>query len=191
MSSKSYPIGVLGHRALGDCGDYDFARLIIQKILKELKVKRDDVKVISAISEGADSLFAEVAISLGIYLETIIPYEGFSDDFSPGESQARYKSIRESSEREVRLSFSKRCAVAYKKSMEWIVFKSSMIIALWDGKEVGTIGGTWEAVSLCRKLKKNLIHIDVMNRRINIYSNCSKKYSLFRDINSARISRYI
>jgi len=191
MNKKSYIVGVIGHRELGDFDNHEYAHLAIHKILSEFKRAYKEVRAVSALSEGADSLFAKSAILLNIQLESVIPFEGFSDDFQSEESQARYLSMKFSSDKESRVRFQKRSKAAYRKSMEWVVFKSNTVIALWDGNKVGTTGGTWEAVKLCMKLKKNTIHINTSNKETNLYAYKGNEYSLIDNLNTNSVLRYL
>jgi hypothetical protein len=191
MTRKPYTIGVIGHRDLGGFDSHEFAHIAIHKILRELKEAYGDVRAISALSEGADSLFAQSAILLNIQLESVLPFEDFSDDFESDESRARYCSIKAASDKESRTRFQKRSRIAYRKSMEWIVFKSNIIVALWDGREHWTVGGTWETVSLCKRMKKNTIHINTLNRTINLHADIGSGYAIAEQIDVSNIHRYI
>lgn len=191
MVNKVHSIGVIGHRYLGGSDAYDYAHLTIFRVLGEFKREYNELIAISAVSEGADTLFAKSAIALNIKLESVIPYDNFSSDFSLEESLERYVSIRKASNKESLLRFQQRSNQAYKKSMEWIVFKSSTVIAIWDGKEIGTVGGTWEAISLCKKMRKKIIHIDTVKKVINVHTYSNNRYVVIRDISHNEILRYI
>ncbi len=186
----TYKVGAIGHRKLDDQGGH-YVQLCCHIILSALKEKYLSIKAVSAIAEGADSLFAQTAISMGIQLEPVIPFKDFMSDFQKEESYERCKSFRNKSEVENRVNFSERSGIAYRKSMEWVIFKSNIIIAIWDGKEIGSMGGTWEAVSLCKKLKKNFIHIDVSNNTMNIYFNDQFKFSNINDVDGLNLPRYL
>lgn len=73
--------------------------------------------------------------------------------------------------------------------MEWIVFKANSVLAIWDGREKGTIGGTWEAVSLSKEINKPMIHIDSNSRAINLYCHIGDKYKLHRNLSVDQIIR--
>ena len=153
--------------------------------------KYSSVIAISAISNGADSIFAQSAISLGIRLESIIPFGQFSSDFQEGVTFERYRSLRSQSKYETRANFEKRSNLAYKKSMEWLVFKSNTIVAIWNSREEGSVGGTWEAVSLSMKMRKNMIHIDNENKTMNFHLNRGDKYHLHQNLSVEQVIRYI
>jgi len=191
MTASIFTIGIVGHRDLGDKNDGLYVQLCCHKILSELRYRYPKIKAISAISEGADSIFAQSAIALDIQLESVIPFDDFKSDFPEETSYERYKSLRKKSDYETRVNFSGRSNLAYKKSMEWVVFKSDIVLAVWDGKEIGSIGGTWEAVLLCEKFNKTIIHIDTCNRVMSLYFHEGNKYSPCGNITADHIVRYI
>lgn len=191
MADPLFTIGVIGHRDLGG-EDVDlFVQSCCHQILAELKIKYPKIRAVSAISQGADSIFAQCAISLNIPLESVIPFEGFKSDFSGEALHERYKTLRNSSDSETTVNFSKRSHLAYKKSMQWVVFKSNIVIVVWDGRKTGSTGGTWEAVLLCEKLNKTMIHIDIRKKSINLHIAARDTWFPRKNITVGQISRYI
>lgn len=189
MVDKAFKIGVIGHRDLGNIERYSYAHFCCHRLLTGLKQKFANVIAISAISDGADSIFAQSAISLGISLESIIPFGEFASDFQEDLTYERYRSLRSQSKYETRTNFSERSHAAYRKSMEWIVIKSNTVVAIWDGRKEGAIGGTWEAVSLSQKMRKSMIHMDIYNQAMNLYCNKGDKYNLHRNLSVEQIIR--
>jgi len=189
MEAKAFKIGVIGHRDLGNIERHSYVHFWCHRFLAGLKQKHSNVIAISAISAGADSIFAQKAISLGIPLESIIPFGKFASDFQEDLSYERYRSLRSQSKYETRTNFSERSSLAYKKSMEWIVFKSNTVVAIWDGRKEGAIGGTWEAVSLSLRVRKSMIHIDSNNKTMNLYGNKGDKYDLYQNLSVEQIIR--
>jgi len=191
MEAKTFKIGVVGHRDLGNIERHSYVHFCCHRLLAGLKQKYSNVIAVSAISDGADSIFAQSAISLGIPLESIIPFGNFSSDFQEDLTYERYRSLRSQSKYETRTNFSERSDLAYKKSMEWIVFKSHTVVAIWDGRKEGAIGGTWEAVSLSLRVRKSMIHIDSNNKTMNLYGNKGDKYTLDQNLSVEQIIRIL
>ncbi len=191
MTKENYKIGIIGHRDLGNQERHSNIHYCCHRLLKEVKQKYPNVVAISAISDGADSIFANSAISLEIPLETIIPFGKFANDFKQGAPYIKHRELRKLSMTETKVNFSERSKLAYKKSMEWLVFKSNIIVAIWDGQKLGSIGGTWEAICLCMKINKTLIHINSESNDISLYSNMNDKYDLLSNISPKQIARYI
>lgn len=191
MDCTFFTIGIIGHRDLGG-KDVDFyVQTCCHKILSELRVNYPKIKAISALSQGADSIFAQSAVSLNIQLESVIPFNDFRSDFTEEVPYERYKTLRKSSGRETMVNFLKRSNMAYKKSMEWVVFKSNIVIAVWDGKKIGSIGGTWEAVLLCEKLNKTMINLDIHSKTMSLYFNERNNHFSSNNITIGHIARYL
>lgn len=186
-----FTIGIIGHRDLNVENGSLYLQLCCHRILSELNNRYPNIKAISAISMGADSIFAQCATALNLQLESVIPFDKFESDFIVEESYERYKFLRKKSICESRVNFSERSNLAYKKSMEWVVFKSNVVIAAWDGKEIGSTGGTWEAVSLCKILNKTMIHIDAYNQNINLYHNENDEYLYRKNTTPSNLLMYI
>jgi hypothetical protein len=191
MTEQPYKIGIIGHRDLGEIENQFYPQLCCHQLLANFKKKYTNVIALSAISAGADSMFAQTAVSLDIRLESIIPFEQFSSDFQDELDLERYTFLRSQSNYDSSANFSERSNQAYRKSMEWLVFKANTIVAIWDGMEIGVIGGTWEAVSLTMKIKKTLIHIDNINKTMNIYINKGDRYLQHQNLSVAQVLDYL
>ena len=191
MAKNVFKIGIIGHRELHDQGAYHYAQLRCYEIISAFQKKYPVMRAVSAISEGADSLFAQTAILLGVQLDTVIPFERFESDFKNEESYTRYKILRENSKLENNVNFEERSVVAYQKSMEWVVFKSNFIVAIWDGREIGSKGGTWEAITLCKTLKKQFVHINTLEKNMSLYCNKGRSFSMISNISSRNIAIHI
>ena len=75
--------------------------------------------------------------------------------------------------------------------MEWVVFKSTIVVAAWDGRRAGSPGGTWEAVSLCEKLGRTLIHVDTANKTLSLRVGGSGSSAAHRDVPVGQIMRQL
>jgi hypothetical protein len=76
---------------------------------------------ISALAEGADTLFAEAALQLGVPLEIVRPFDRYVDDFATRPSRSRYRGLVEAARRETRLPFAAASVHAYEAAMAWVV----------------------------------------------------------------------
>jgi hypothetical protein len=184
-------VGGIGHRVLDALDELPYVQLSFHRVLTELQRQFPRLRAITALAPGADTVFARCAQALSIPLEPIIPFAKFDADFADPESNARYQALRSSALCETRLHFSERNDRAYKKSMAWVVFKSNVVIAAWDGRRIGSVGGTWPAVSLCEKLGKTLIHIDTVNKTLNIHGARGGASVTRRDVSASQIMRQL
>lgn len=175
MTTGAFTVGVIGHRYLGDESCALFARTCCHALLSDLRQKFSRIKAISALSDGADSIFAQTAISLGMELESIIPFANFNSDFPDELPRERLRNFRLNAATETQVNFKERSQFAYRKSMQWLIFKSNLIVAMWDGVETGPAGGTWESVKLCQKLDKPVVRIDTRTRALYVITNGNHK----------------
>lgn len=184
-------VGGIGHRDLEAVGEFPHVQLCFHRILNELARRFPRLKAVSALATGADTVFAQCATTLSIPLESVIPFANFEADFADPEANARFHSLRDSAIYEHRLYFSERNDRAYKKSMEWVVFKSNIVVAAWDGRHAGSSGGTWEAISLCERLGKMLIHVDTANKTLNLHIGRSGKSATLSQASVTQIIRQL
>lgn len=182
MVKKSFRLGIVGHRIFSKPDEISYAHFCCHRLLATLKAKCPQVVAISALSPGADSVFAQAAVSLGISLETVIPFQDFDAEFEDPFDAERYHAIRGRATSETIVGFEHRSKPAYKRSMEWIVFKSDAVVAVWDGRKLGSVGGTWQAVALAMKLRKSLLHVNYKQRSIDLYHNRNGGYSLSKNL---------
>jgi len=191
MHHQTITVGGIGHRGVDALGEFPYVQLCFHRVLTELARRFPRVKVVSALATGADTVFAQCARTLSIPLESVIPFASFDSDFAGPETNARYRSLRRGAICEHRLHFSERNDRAYRKSMQWVVFKSTIVVAAWDGRRVGSPGGTWEAVSLCEKLGKTLIHVDTASKTLSLHVGGSGSSSTHRDVPVGQIMRQL
>jgi hypothetical protein len=188
---KTLIVGGIGHRELDEVGEFAYVQLCFHRILSELVRCFPQLQTVSALATGADTVFAQCAKALSIPMASVIPFANFDADFSESEPNARYLALRGSACSETRLHFVERDDRAYKKSMEWVVFKSNIVVAAWDGRRIGSPGGTWEAVLLCEKLGKTLLHVDTVHKTLNIHAGRGGFKTTQRDVPIHQIMRYL
>lgn len=191
MPHQIITVGGIGHRELDAQDQYPYVHLCFHRILSEMARRFPRLKVVSALSTGADTLFAQCARTLSIPLESIIPFASFDGDFADNESNARYLALRGDAIREHRLNFAGQDVRAYRRSMEWVVFRSDIVIAAWDGRNVGSPGGTWNAVSLCATLGRPLIQVDTVNKTLNLRVGHSGELATQNDLSIRQIMRQL
>src|SRR5262245_22358189 len=112
-------LGIVGHCAL-DPVAADFVRTESSALLAEAVVSAGDVVVVSALAEGADTLFAEAAVVRDVPLEVVRPYAGYLRDFSTELGRRRYLALTAAARRETRLGFRARSTQAYETAMRWV-----------------------------------------------------------------------
>jgi len=168
MDSGAFRLGVIGHRHLGDEATRGYVQHCCTRALAVARERHAELVAVSALADGADSVFAQAALSLGVPLELVTPHLRLSGDTWTGVNRDQYRALRARAVRESVTHFDRESPQAYRRSMQWVVIKSHVLVVVWDGKERGSTGGTWETVALARQLGKPMIHIDNVRHRVQI-----------------------
>ncbi len=121
-----------------------------------------EVAAVSALAEGADTLFAEAALSAGATLEVVRPYEGFEGEFPIAERRRRYRTLVDAASQETRLPFSSRSTRAYEEAMRRVTDACDVLVAAWDGTPPRGTGGTADTVRYARSIGRRVVHLDVV-----------------------------
>ena len=158
-----FRLGIVGHRYLRDDRTGAFISHESSRILKKTQASHDEIVALSAIAEGADTLFAEAAIELNIPLEIVRPFKSYPADFETTSSRSRYEKLRAAARKEVSLAFEHRSDLAYQAAMDWIIAESNLLLVAWDGRPVISPVGTGAVVRQLELLKRPWVHLDVMN----------------------------
>lgn len=164
-----FRIGIVGHRYLADNETIPFVKEQCSLFLKQVQSKHGDVIALSAIAEGADTLFAEAALELGIPLEIIRPFDNYAADFATQGACERYEKLRTAARSEVKLAHRERSDNAYGAAMSWIVKHSDLVLIAWDGLPAEGPGGTGSAVELLMKWNLPWVHLDVSDLSVKFH----------------------
>ncbi len=159
--SAVFRIGVVGHRYLANTDTTAFVAESCLAILRQLQTEHEHLVALSALAEGADTLFAEAAIALNIRLEIVRPFEEYAIDFTAPSAKQRYERLRSIACSETQLAHSGRSDEAYLAGMHWIVDNSSLLVAVWDGSPAKGSGGTNDAIERAVLMKCDWIHLNV------------------------------
>ena len=158
-------LGIVGHRTL----DSEASAFVSAKSAALLDAECStcgDVVAISALAEGADTLFAEAALELGVPLEIVRPFDRYVDDFVTQTSRRRYHGLVEAARRETRLPFPVASVHAYEAAMTWVARACDVLVAAWDGSPPRGRGGTAEAIVYAERIGRRVVHLDVVAHRV-------------------------
>lgn len=167
-------IGIVGHRFLNTPQVKAFVYKQCTEILYSFR-KIYNISALSAIAEGADSIFADAALALDIPLQVVRPFQNYSQDFTTITKKRLYFRLQSAAVEETRLSYEERSEEAYDEAMKYIVTNSDLLIAVWDSQPPRGKGGTGEAVNYAITHKKNWIHLNVIDLSVQLY--CEKNIS--------------
>lgn len=154
-------IGVTGHRDLKE-EELPRIRYQVRTLLRELKERYPHriLRIFSPLAEGADRLVAKEAVELGLDLAVVMPmpreiyYTEFSDDESIAEFDALYDKavdvydlpIARNGTLESISRPGRARDLQYAQSGVFLSAHSHILLALWDGKTSGQLGGTAQVV---------------------------------------------
>ncbi|MEA2020088.1 MAG: hypothetical protein U9N59_16795 [Campylobacterota bacterium] len=173
-----YIIAITAHRDLKkECIPY--YRQQLRELLSSLKSKHKDQLIIySPLADGGDRLIVDVAIELDIGYKAIIPFPKnslYEIDFDQ-------KSLKEFKELlhhplckeivnlpllngisiEDISDYTPQRDLMYEQVGHYEADQCNVLIALWDGKDIGLVGGTSEIVKYyLNKKKHKLFHLPV------------------------------
>lgn len=150
-----FVIGVTGHRDISE-DDLDGLKVDLQNQLKKIadEFTHVPVRIVSGLAEGADTLVTDIALQLGLEVTAVLPMplEDFRNDFT-GDAAAKFESLIS----DERIQVTEIPAVAesgdgrtrddqYGLLADYLVRRSNLLLALWDGEDTGLVGGTSDVV---------------------------------------------
>lgn len=156
-------LAVTGHRPNKLNNDYDFKSPLMKWIKAEIIKVLEEEKPhygISGMALGIDTLFSLTCLELNVPLIAAIPCRG-QEKLWTNKSQRLYNEILDKAHVVNVLSpmYTKECM---QKRNEWMVDKSTKVLAVWDGSS----GGTGNCVKYAESLNKAIIRINPNDYKI-------------------------
>ncbi|WP_328971103.1 hypothetical protein [Streptomyces sp. NBC_00239] len=143
-------IGVTGHRTI----PAELLAHVGERLRTLLRGHEGPLEALSSLADGADQLFADIALECGADLTVVIPSEDYEQDFADPESLARYRMLLGRATQEVRMGFRHATDEAYYAAGTFIADSCDRLVAVWDGQPARGHGGTGEIVAYARTLGK-------------------------------------
>lgn len=163
-------ISITGHRLLTAEQKNRVAPVIskaIDNIIFTIKEHEPtaNFEALSPLAEGADTLFARVAISMGLPLKVILPFEvdeylkDFSTDRDRQEFYEVYNTVKDTDRIFSGSRSGKEKGQLFLEMGRKLVDEADFLIAIWNGKTGKGIGGTTDVVTYAIEKKKNILVI--------------------------------
>jgi hypothetical protein len=163
-----YRVAVTGHRDL-DAPTSDFVAAAFQQLLLDFqRAHLAGVVAVSGLAVGADTLFADAALALGIPLEVGLAAATILTTFSPGAQREHFRTLCAQSQRVQQLPFAHPSNSAYMALGRWLVDESDVVLAAWNGLPARAEGGTGDVVAYARQQDRAVVHIHTLQQRISI-----------------------
>ncbi|MGW1025276.1 hypothetical protein ACWD4J_16495 [Streptomyces sp. NPDC002577] len=137
-------IGITGHRNIPEVALPE----IVYRLAIELKAPADEA--ISCLADGADQIFAELALAAHIPLTAVIPADDYEDHLGSAEAVDRFHRLLGACTRTVPMPYRTCSPEAYEAAGLWIVENVDHLIAVWDGCPSRGRGGTGQIVEYAR-----------------------------------------
>jgi hypothetical protein len=175
-------VGISGHikleganlddlkKSISEVFDHIDAALVKAKGRKDATLIFSDapplVAVVSPLAEGADRIFAELAVARGYELRTPLPFEQeeYERDF-PNSVKAFQDLLLKAragggiGELYGRPTTDDERNAAYLGVGKFVVRNCDLLVAVWNGKEAGGTGGTEQIVNFARRVGVPVVHI--------------------------------
>lgn len=164
---ESYRIAVTGHRNLSDPTTVEFVLQTFRDILTRARREHPaGVVALSGIADGADTLFAQVALSLDLPLEAVIASHGFSRDLPPSPMHESYQYLLDRCRMIHQMLVQDYSDEAYMIVGQWLVDNSDLVVAVWDGQPAAGKGGTGDVVVYAQRVGRPVIHIHAIEHTV-------------------------
>ncbi|MNV45721.1 hypothetical protein D3C71_1375280 [compost metagenome] len=137
----------------------------LEEYIDKLINLRDDITFISGAAQGIDQWAADIIIrkkeertDKNIKLLMAIPYHGFGDNW-PYSAREKLKAINTKADKVVYVNDIYTGPYLLQIRNEWMVDRSQIVLAIWDG----STGGTFNCVKYAQKENVKIIRYDFIN----------------------------
>jgi hypothetical protein len=161
IANSPFMVAVSGHRDL-DGAARPRLREAVTRFVRQLQEQLPDtqLRMIVGMAEGADLLVAETAVALGVTVEALLPMplEQYAADFDADAFACLKELLAHPQVRHVELPAPAQAGdsatppsrvqrdAMYAKLTETLIRRSSLLLALWDGRVSRLPGGTADTV---------------------------------------------
>ncbi|MDB5694148.1 MAG: hypothetical protein JWO81_3211 [Alphaproteobacteria bacterium] len=161
VPAPSLSIGVTGHRlqrlgegrvAAVEAMARDLIGLIERVVGAGEAGAKPTLRLVTALAEGADTIFAEAAVARGWTLDVVLPFtrEDYSGDFAAGAPRQTYEQLLGASRSVLELHVPHQettRGIAYERAGRIVLAQSDILVAVWDGGPVRGRGGAAQIVA--------------------------------------------
>lgn len=145
-------VGITGHQDLSP----DCAQLVRRHIADELDALTAPIVGHSSLAAGADQLFAEAVLERGWQIKALLPSENYEASFTDPAALVRFREFLSRAVTTTRLSHTHASEEAYWEAGQEIVNQTDVLLAVWDGRPAGGLGGTADVVAYGRAKGKSV-----------------------------------
>ena len=160
-------VGVVGHRYLTAEGAAFTARSCA-RLLSGLRASHSRVTALSALAEGADTLFASTAVVLGLPLDVVQPHNDYRSDFESSTALAAYDRLVAKARHRRLMPHRRRSDAAYRAAMRLVAEDCDLLAVVWDGYPSASVGGTADTIRYARARGQAIVHLNPLERSVSL-----------------------
>jgi len=139
-------VGITGHQNLSErC-----AELVRVEIDRRLEAIDQPFVGLTSLAAGADQIFAAAVLQAGGQLSVVLPSDRIETSFQDPSDLARFQELIARADEIIRMPFSEPGEEAYWTAGQAIAERSDLVVAVWDGRPSGGLGGTADVVKYAR-----------------------------------------
>jgi hypothetical protein len=149
-------IGCTGHQTLS-ASTADAVRLALAEALAVHGAGA--LTGLSNLAAGSDQLFAQAVLSAGGRLHAVVPCAGYETTFAAAEERTAYADLLKAANERTQLSYPQPTEEAFMAGGRTVADGCDLLLAVWDGKPAGGLGGTADVVAYAKKQGKPVVVI--------------------------------
>jgi hypothetical protein len=143
-------IGVTGHRVV-PAELIDHVRDGLRALLSAYE---GPLEALSCLAEGADQIFADIALDCGADLTVVVPSGDYEQTFADPAALEGYRRLKSLATQEVLMGHTHSTDEAYYAAGAFIADACDRLVAVWDGRPARGRGGTGDIVAYARERGK-------------------------------------
>ncbi len=169
MSPSPFALGVGGHQHLGGEETQQFVARQFREQLASIQQREQHLVLYAALARGADQLFVQIALELGVPVEIVIPCTHYEQIFSSEAEQREYRRLLHAGQASHQLPAHICSDDAFLAAGQWIIDHCDLAILAWNGLPPQGRGGTGDMASYARSLGRPFVHIDTRHQTVKTY----------------------
>lgn len=157
-------IGITGHQKTPPSGSWQWVRAQLVNLIKD---RSGEIELAySCLAEGADQVFAEVAVEAGLALKVVVPCEGYGGAFKSDSAKSNYEALKAKALAIDELAYAAPSEDAFMAAGEHIVNNVTLLFAVWDGQKAPGNGGTDDVVAFAVSRGVNVLHLNPVEETV-------------------------
>jgi hypothetical protein len=157
--------GVTGHQALTNAA-IEWLTIVLPEAIARYRIEYG----LSSLAAGADQLFVEALLRLGIPFEAVIPCAGYEEAFGDDPSRAGYGRLLSYAARVSQLDYAAPSEIAFFAAGMAIVERCELLVAVWNGRPARGLGGTADVVAYAVAKGKPIVQLNPLDYTIQSIS---------------------